>query len=78
MGQDQNGCHFASYVLITISLKFVPKGSMDNTSELVQVAGVDELSETPLAPAMVPVMAWWQEAGKPLSEPMMTKICNVS
>ena len=70
----QNGCHFANgmfkcislnenvWILIKISLKFVPRGPVNNI------------------PALVQIMAWRLQGGKPLSEPMMvsllTHICT--
>ena len=69
----QNGRHFANdafrriflnesvRISIDISLKFGPKGPIDNI------------------PALVQIMAWFQQGDKPLSEPMMvtlsTHIC---
>ena len=62
---------------IKISLKFVPKGPINDIPVLVQVmachlAGAKPLSETILV--LVQIMAWHRSGDKPLSEPMMVRL----
>ena len=63
----QNGCHFADdvfkcifvnekfYILIKISLKFIPKGPIDNKAALVQVMPWRRIVDKPLPePMLIP------------------------
>ena len=62
LGQRQNGCQFADissafysrkiWILIDISLKFVPRGSTDNNSPLVEVMAWHETGIKPLSEPM--------------------------
>ena len=73
----QNGCHFADEILkcismneklcilIKISLKFVPKGQIDNKAALVQVMAWQRAGDKPLPEPMfihsLDAYMWHQE-----------------
>ena len=61
-------------ISIEISLKFVPKGPINNIPALVQVMAC-RLFKGPInnIPALVQVVAWRQTGDKPLSEAMLTQ-----
>ena len=67
-------------ILLKISLEFVPKFRVNNSSALVQIMAWHRLSVKPLSSsALVQIMAWRRLSVKPLPEPMMgcllTHIC---
>ena len=62
---EQNGCHFADNILryifvdkkfcilIDISLKFVPKGQINNIPAMVQIMGWHQIGDKPLSEPMM-------------------------
>ena len=71
LADDIFKCSFMNekfFISIRISLKFVPRGAIDNRSALVQVMAWHPL---------VQVMAWHPTGDKSLPEPMLTKFTDI-
>ena len=89
MRRRQNGRHFPDdiyryifvndFFLISISLKFTPKGPIDNDPALVKI-NVDPIPWRKYAALwedeLILVIALYQRVGKPLPEPMTIKFCD--